>query len=158
MKIYLNKRSYQGRKMNLLKVNPNGLKEIDNVARAMKANSYQRGDILLVDFGTNMEYCLTAGLRPAICISCTGFNEHAPIMTVVPMTKHFKHLDMDYHVYIDKSDCNGLWESGMAMCEQLRCIDRSQVIRKIACINDRKLMGKISRALQIHFGLEEERV
>lgn len=158
MKIFSNKSSYTVRKNSTTYANNSRFNEKDNVARAMKANSYQRGDILLVDFGTNMDYCLTAGLRPAICISCSSYNEHAPIMTVVPMTKHFKHLDMDSHIFIDKADCIGLWESGMAMCEQLRSIDRSQVIRKIACINDNKLMSKIAGAIQIHFGLEEERV
>ena len=158
MKIFSNKRSYTGRKINISKDNTNGSNENDNVLRAMNANSYQRGDILLVNFGTNMDYYLTAGLRPAICISCAEFNERAPIMSVVPMTKQFKHIDMDSHVFIDKADCLGLWESGMAMCEQLRCVDRSQAIRKIASINDYRLMNKITKAIQIHFGSEEESV
>jgi mRNA-degrading endonuclease toxin of MazEF toxin-antitoxin module len=156
MKVFSNRRIYTRRKNNTPNANTSKINENDNVMRAMKANAYQRGDILLVDFGTNMDYCLTAGLRPAICISSSGFNEHAPIMTVVPMTKHFKHLDMDYHVFIDKADCIGLWESGMAMCEQLRCVDRSQAIRKIASINDGKLMSKITRAIQLHFGVGKE--
>lgn len=44
----------------------------------------------------------------------------------------------------------------MTMCEQLRCVDRSQAIRKIASINDCKLMSKITRAIQIHFGVGKE--
>jgi len=158
MKIFSNYRYYTKEKMNMSNSNIKGSNENDNVMRAMKANSYQKGDILLVDFGTNMDYCLTAGLRPAICISCAEFNERAPIMSVVPMTKHFKQIDMDSHVFIDKADCIGLWESGMAMCEQLRCVDRSQAIRKIASINDYKLMNKITKAIQLHFGSDEERV
>jgi len=166
MKIFSNRRSYIGRKINepINHVKKNGNeqskraieKDSDNVTRAMKADSYMRGDILLVDFGSNLDYCLTVGIRPAICISCSGFNEHAPIMTVVPMTKHFKHLDMDSHVFIDKADCIGLWESGMAMCEQLRCIDRSQAVRKIASINNKELLYRINQAILKHFGAEEE--
>lgn len=168
MKIFSNRKSYIGRKIkepiNQVKYNKkisNQLgkrdveKDNDNVARAMKADSYHRGDILLVDFGSNLDYCLTVGIRPAICISCSGFNEYAPIMTVVPMTKHFKHLNMDSHVFIDKEDCIGLWESGMAMCEQLRCIDRSQAVRKIASINNKELLHRINQAIQKHFGVEE---
>lgn len=170
MKIFSNRRSYIGRKINkpinqVKKLNvKNGNeqskraieKDSDNVTRAMKADSYKRGDILLVDFGSNLDYCLTVGIRPAICISCSGFNEHAPIMTVVPMTKHFKHVNMDSHVFINKEDCIGLWESGMAMCEQLRCIDRSQAVRKIASIKNRELLHRINFAIQKHFGVEEE--
>jgi mRNA-degrading endonuclease toxin of MazEF toxin-antitoxin module len=63
---------------------------------------------------------------------------------------------MDSHVFIDKKDCIGLWESGMAMCEQLRCIDRSQVVRKIASINKKELLHRINLAIQKHFGVEEE--
>ena len=166
MKIFSTRRSYIGRKINepINHVKKNGYeqskraieKDSDNVTRAMKADSYMRGDILLVDFGSNLDYCLTVGIRPAICISCSGFNEHAPIMTVVPMTKHFKHLNMDTHVFIDKEDCIGLWESGMAMCEQVRCIDRSQAIRKIASIKNKELLHRINLAIQKHFGVEEE--
>ena len=170
MKIFSNRRSYIGRKINetinqvkkcnekkRIELSKRDIKEDnDNVARAMKSDSYRRGDILLVDFGSNVDYCLTVGIRPAICISCSGFNEHAPIMTVVPMTKHFKHLNMDSHVFIDKEDCIGLWESGMAMCEQLRCIDRSQAVRKIASINNKELLHRINLAIQKHFGVEEE--
>ena len=170
MKIFSNRRSHIGRKiskpinqvkkLNEMNVNEQSIKAVeednDNVSRAMKADSYRRGDILLVDFGSNLDYCLTVGIRPAICISCSVFNEHAPIMTVVPMTKHFKHLNMDSHVFIDKEDCIGLWESGMAMCEQLRCIDRSQAVRKIASINNKELLHRINQAIQKHFGVEEE--
>lgn len=170
MKIFSNRRSYIGKKINgtinrvkkfnEMNVNEQNNRAIerdsDNVARAMKADSYRRGDILLVDFGSNLDYCLTVGIRPAICISCSGFNEHAPIMAVVPMTKHLKHLNMDSHVFIDKENCIGLWESGMAMCEQLRCIDRSQAVRKIASINNKELLHRINLAIQKHFGVEEE--
>ncbi len=170
MKIFSNRRSYIGRKINkpinqVRKYNEKKRNELsnrdieevnDNVTRAMKADAYRRGDILLVDFGSNLDYCLTVGIRPAICISCSGFNEHAPIMTVVPMTKHFKHLEMASHVFIDKADCIGLWESGMAMCEQLRCIDRSQAVRKIASISNKELLHRINMAIQKHFAGEEE--
>lgn len=98
----------------------------------------------MVDFVSNLD-CLIVGIRPEICIICSGFNEHTPIMTVVLMTKHFKHLNKDSHFFIDKEDCIGLWESGMVMCEQLRCIDHSQ-----------ELLHRISLAVQKHFGVEEE--
>jgi len=169
MKIFSNRRFYIRRKINEpINQGKNynekisyelGKRDVEkdnyNVARAMKAVSYHRGDVLLVDFGSNLDYCLTVGIRPAICISCSEFNEHAPIMTVVPMTKHFKHLNMDSHVFIDKEDCIGLWASGMAMCEQLRCIDRSQAVRKIASIKNKELLHRINQAIQKHFGVEE---
>lgn len=150
MKIFLNSRTYMG-KIHKSKKYINEINENDNVKRAMKAKFYQRGDILLVDFGSEMDLCLTAGIRPAICVSSTVFNETAPVMTVVPMTKHFKHMHMASHVVIDQADCIGLWKSGMAMCEQLRCIDRSQAIRRIACIKERKLIRKINLAIIMHF-------
>lgn len=102
---------------------PYGSGKPDNVDRAMKMPCYQRYDIILVDFGNDYEHCLTCEIRPAIVISPTDYCSKSPILLTIPMTKHFKFIDMECHLFIDKGDWEGLMDSGMALGEQIRCVD-----------------------------------
>lgn len=132
---------------------PYGSGKPDNVDRAMKMPCYQRHDIVLVDFGNDYEHCLTCEIRPAIVISPTDYCSKSPILLTIPMTKHFKFIDMECHLFIDKGDCEGLMDSGMALGEQIRCVDRTQVRRKIGRISDQRLMEKLDRALAAAVGI-----
>lgn len=65
---------------------------------------------------------------------------------VVPMTKRFKYIDAKYHVFVNRDKCDGLRESGMAMGEQTRPIDRTRIVKKIGAISDEALFDEIVRA------------
>ncbi len=132
---------------------PYGSGTPDNVERAMKMPYYHRYDIVLVDFGNDYEHCLTCETRPAIVISPTDYCSKSPILLTIPMTKHFKFIDMECHLFIDKGDCEGLTDSGMALGEQIRCVDRTQVRRKIGMITDVRLMEKLDKALAAAVGI-----
>lgn len=132
---------------------PYGSGTPDNVDRAMKMPYYHRYDIVLVDFGNDYEHCLTCETRPAIVISPTDYSSKSPILLTIPMTKHFKFIDMECHLFIDKGDCEGLTDSGMALGEQIRCVDRTQVRRKIGMITDERLMEKLDKALAAAVGI-----
>jgi len=132
---------------------PYGSGTPDNVERAMKMPYYHRYDIVLVDFGNDYEHCLTCETRPAIVISPTDYSSKSPILLTIPMTKHFKFIDMECHLFIDKCDCAGLTDSGMALGEQIRCVDRTQVKRKIGMITDDRLMEKLDKALAAAVGI-----
>lgn len=132
---------------------PYGSGTPDNVERAMKMPYYHRYDIVLVDFGNDYEHCLTCETRPAIVISPTDYSSKSPILLTIPMTKHFKFIDMECHLFIDKYDCAGLTDSGMALGEQIRCVDRTQVKRKIGMITDERLMEKLDKALAAAVGI-----
>ncbi len=70
------------------------------------------------------------------------------ILRVVPMTKRFKYIDAKYHVFVNRDKCDGLRESGMAMGEQTRPIDRTRIVKKIGAISDEALFDEIVRALE----------
>ena len=118
----------------------------ENIQRAMMVEAPERGAIYLVDFGEDKSCCLTAGIRPAVCISGDLYNEGSPILRVVPMTKRFKYIDAKYHVFVNRDKCDGLRESGMAMGEQTRPIDRTRIVKKIGAISDEALFDEIVRA------------
>ncbi len=69
------------------------------------------------------------------------------------MTKCFQYIDKEGHVFIDRQDCDGLDESGVAVTQQPRCIDRSQAIKKIGEVTDLNLQDKIMKSFADCFDL-----
>jgi len=127
-----------------------------SIEKALSTSPVKRGDIVLLDFGNDISHCKIIGSRPAIVLSGTEFNMTSPIITVIPMTKNFRMIDNPEHVFVDREDCEGLRESGMAMCEQMCSADRSQVIKKIGVITDDRLMDKINNAAKRQIGIYED--
>jgi len=121
----------------------------ENIEKAMMVEAQERGAIYLVDFGDDKSCCLTAGVRPAICISTDSYHRNSPILRVVPMTKHFKSVDAGYHVFVNRDKCVGLRESGMALGEQTRPVDRSMIVKKIGEIVDDGLFDEILAAADV---------
>ena len=126
------------------------MKTEDTMSRA----SYERMDIVLVDFGLDFERSTIGDFRPAIVISNTEYNRHSPVMQVLPLTKKLKYVDKPYHVFVDCLDCEDFTASGVCLVEQLTTIDRKQVRRKIARVTDKGLLVKIERAIIRQLDLE----
>ena len=125
---------------------------------AMRKPFYERMDIVLVDFGDGYGNCVVGDFRPAVVISKTDYNMHSPVMQVIPLTRQLKAVDKEYHVFVDRNDCDGYEDSGMCMVEQVATVDRRQVRRKIAKVTDAGLVEKIDTALRLHLGLAGEAV
>lgn len=125
-----------------------------NHAQAMSRPSYDKWDIVMVEFGQEYDCCLIRGYRPAIVYSDTEYNEHSPIMQVIPLTRKLKGVDRDYHVFLDKNDCIGYESSGIALVEQIRPIDRKYVNRKVGEVDDFRAIDKIDEAVAEFFGFD----
>ncbi len=121
----------------------------DTMSRA----SYERMDIVLVDFGLDFERSTIGDFRPAIVISNTEYNRHSPVMQVLPLTKKLKYVDKPYHVFVDCLDCEDFTASGVCLVEQLTTIDRKQVRRKIARVMDKGLIKKINAAVLVQLDI-----
>ena len=127
-----------------------------NTCQPMKHPYYERMDIVLVDFGEDYGKCVMGNFRPAIVISRTSYNMSSPVMQVMPMTKQLKAVDKEYHVFVDRNDCEGFEASGMCLVEQMATVDRRQVRRKIAMVTAPRLIEKIDSAILCHLGLRKE--
>lgn len=128
----------------------------NTVEKALATVPVKRGDIVIVDFGKDDRFCKIIGCRPAIVVSATKFNMVSPIVTVIPMTKSLRLIDNPEHIFVDKDDCDGMIDSGMALCEQMCSADRSQIIKQFASIRDERLMEKINKAAQRQIGMSED--
>lgn len=120
----------------------------------MKLPWCHRMDIIFVNFGLIENDCLIHKSRPAIVISTTEYNKQSPVMQVIPMSKQLKGLDKKYHVFVDHTDCEKLWESGMAMIEQMQTIDRAQISHPIGRVTDSRLIEKLETAVCYQLGME----
>jgi mRNA-degrading endonuclease toxin of MazEF toxin-antitoxin module len=125
-----------------------------NFAQAMSSPSYNKWDIVMVEFGQVTDCCLIRGYRPAIVYSGSEYNQHSPIMQVIPLTRKLKGVDKDYHVFLDKNDCIGYESSGVALIEQIRPVDRKYVNRKVGEVDDFRAVHKIEDAVSAFFGTD----
>lgn len=127
-----------------------------NLSLALSRPSYEKWDIVMVEFGQEYDCCLIRDYRPAIVYSDTEYNRHSPIMHVIPLTKRLKGVDRDYHVFVDKNECKGYDSSGIALIEQMRPMDRRFVNRKIGEVVDVHMHAKIEGAVIEFLGLRSD--
>ena len=144
----VNNRSYRS--------SDNNVDIFGNAAQSLIHPYYERMDIVLADFGEEYENCVVGDFRPAVVISKTSYNTFSPVMQVIPLTKQLKSVDKEYHVFVDRDDCEGFEASGMCLVEQITTIDRRQVRRKIASVKTPGLIDKIDSAIKNHLGLFRE--
>ena len=126
----------------------------DKVEKTMACSWYECMDIVLADFGEIKDDCILHKVRPAIVVSSTRYNASSPVMQLIPMSKKFKSMDAYYHIFIDKNDCDGLNNSGVAMIEQMTTVDRAHIVHYIGCVTDDRLILKIQQGIAEQLGLE----
>lgn len=120
------------------------------------SNQINRGDIFFVDFGTSNGR-VQGSKRPACVVSNEKCNEMSPVITVVALTSNVekaKAKKLPTQVFISK-EC-GLTSDSIALCEQPRSIDKSQLdynIGKIGTV-DNETMILIEKALMIQVGIK----
>lgn len=110
----------------------------------------KRGDIVIADFGDGIgsEQCKK---RPAIVIQNDVGNKYSPTTIIVPLTTSLKKVTQATHAIIPKTTDNGLRADSMALCEQVRAIDKKRICSKIGAITDQETMKKIYTAYVANF-------
>ena len=113
----------------------------------------RRGDIYYVDFGEDRTSSRQCGFRPALIVSNDVANRHSPVITAIPITAQAnKKRHQPTHVFLPQKAGYGLTRDSVALAEQLFTIDKNELGRKIGRITDRKMMDRITRALQVQIG------
>lgn len=110
----------------------------------------KRGDIFIVRFdGVGSEQ---QGLRPAVILQNDVGNQCSTTVLVAPLsTRCYKQLPT--HVFLS-SKRTALRADSIAMMEQVRVMDKSRLMYRVASVPDKE-MESINRALLISFGLVE---
>jgi mRNA interferase MazF len=115
----------------------------------------KRGDIILCDFnpviGTEQ-----SGIRPAVIIQIDRANAASPHTIVAPLTSRIRKSLLPSHVFVPIGVAN-LTQDSVILCEQIRVIDKSRIIRVIGHL-DRDYIMQLNVALCTILGLSDDEV
>ena len=87
------------------------------------------------------------GRRPVVIVQNDLGNLHAPTVIAVPITSSATKPHLPTHVSIPEGE-GGLWRPSIALCEQVRTMEKSRLGRYLGTL-DGKRLSQIGQALQI---------
>lgn len=109
-----------------------------------------QGDVVFCDFGSNNDGSEQQGVRPSLIVSNNKNNKYSDVVIVIPITsKKKKFLPTHYILY--KKDYPWLrFDENTVLTEQIRCVSRQKLQRKLGRINILDLLHIIEK-LNINF-------
>lgn len=110
----------------------------------------RRGDGVLCDLnpvvGTEQ-----AGIRPAVVVQVDRANAASPHTIIVPLTTKIRQALLPSHAFIP-AGVGGLDRDSVALCEQIRVIDKRRIIRVLGHLDD-ACLEEVAKALRTILGL-----
>ena len=99
----------------------------------MAKRKIRQGDIYMVSFGDTIG-CEQSGVRPCLIIQNDWGNEYSPTTIILPITSKNKNI-LPTHYVLHKKDYPSLsFEYNIVLGEQIRCIDKKRLERKLCTI------------------------
>lgn len=93
-----------------------------------------RGDVVLCDLnpvvGTEQ-----AGIRPVVILQIDRANAVSPHTIIAPFTTKIRRKLLPSHVFVP-AGVGGLSQDSVVLCEQIRVIDKSRIIRVLGHLED----------------------
>ena len=86
------------------------------------------------------------GRRPVVIMQNDIGNLHSPTIIAVPLTASTK-PPLPTHALIPGGE-GGLWRDSIALCEQVRTLEKTRLGRRLGSLGEKSLRG-VERALQI---------
>ena len=119
----------------------------------MKENwIYRRGDIYLVDLGTNIG-SEQGGCRPVLLLQNDVGNHYAPTLIVAPISsRYWKKSKQPTHSLIEGIE--NLVSPSVVLAEQLITIDKVRVKKYLGKVPEEQMQG-INQAVMVSLGLEQ---
>lgn len=90
------------------------------------------------------------GVRPVVIVSNDMGNKYGPVVTVVPLSSRVSKSALPVHV---KFITAGLAKESLALCEQIRVIDKSFLGNYIGYISNPEVRDAIDHAMAIQLGI-----
>jgi mRNA interferase MazF len=110
----------------------------------------RRGDVVLCDLSPVVGTEQT-GVRPVVVVQIDRANAASPHTIIVPFTTKIREALLPSHALIP-SDSGGLQRDSVALCEQIRVIDKQRIIKVLGHL-DKPHLEKIEKALSAILGL-----
>lgn len=119
----------------------------------MKENwNYHRGDIYLVDLGTNIG-SEQGGCRPVLLLQNDVGNHFAPTLIVAPVSsRYWKKSKQPTHTLIE--GIQNLSSPSVVLTEQLLTIDKVRVMKYLGKVPEDQ-MQNVNKAVMVSLGLKQ---
>ena len=119
----------------------------------MKENwNYHRGDIYLVDLGTNIG-SEQGGCRPVLLVQNDIGNHFGPTLIVAPVSsRYWKKSKQPTHTLIE--GIQNLSSLSVVLAEQLLTIDKVRVMKYLGKVPEDQ-MQNVNKAVMVSLGLEQ---
>jgi len=95
--------------------------------------SPQRGDVWLADLNPT-KGSEQSGIRPVIIFQNNAINKFSSTVLTIPLTTNLKRAKLPTTVQINKDE-GGLDSVSVALCHQLRAIDKNRLTKKLGRIS-----------------------
>lgn len=122
----------------------------------MKENwNYHRGDIYLVDLGTNIG-SEQGGCRPVLLVQNDIGNHFGPTLIVAPVSsRYWKKSKQPTHTLIE--GIQNLSSPSVVLAEQLLTIDKVRVMKYLGKVPEDQ-MQNVNKAVMVSLGLEHPNI
>ena len=94
------------------------------------------------------------GYRPVVIIQNDTGNQHAPTVIAVPVTSSGSKPSLPTHAVLLRGE-GGLWRDSIALCEQVRTLEKSRLTRRLGSLGPEAMRG-VERAVQISLDMEDQ--
>ncbi|WP_137743330.1 type II toxin-antitoxin system PemK/MazF family toxin [Robertmurraya siralis] len=116
----------------------------------MKKQEIFRGEIYLCDLGQT-KGSEQSGERPVLIIQNDVGNRFSPTIIAVAITAQISKAKLPTHIELKAKEYN-LARDSVILCEQVRTLDKSRLIRKVSEL-DSYMMKRVDSALMISLGM-----
>src|SRR5512134_2681354 len=119
--------------------------------------SIHRWDLYWVDLEPVVGSEQGGARRPGLIISSDDFNEHFPIVTVIPLTgtRNKRRRVYPFEVILERGSA-GNSEDSIAMPQQIRAVSKTRLRGRIGRLTARDVQAEIERRVLEHLGIESE--
>ena len=105
----------------------------------------KRGEIWLADLNPTRG-SEQAGTRPVLIFQNDLLNKYTATVLVIPLTTNMKRASLPSGVFISKVE-GGLLQDSVALCHQLRVIDKTRLKHKIGTVGQQTIATTEGRML-----------
>lgn len=112
----------------------------------------RRGDVFFAELSPVVG-SEQGGTRPVLIIQNDIGNQYSPTTIVAAITSQIAKAKLPTHVEMLSGD-GGLERDSVILLEQVRTIDKSRLMEKVATLNE-EMMVKVDQAIEISLGLVE---
>ncbi len=116
----------------------------------MKKKKIKRGDIYYCDLDP-VKGSVQGGVRPVVIIQNQTGNKNSSTLIVAVITTIIKKVNQPTHLAIGERF--GLPKDSMIMFEQIRTIDKCELLDFVGKINDSDVIALCNQAIKISLGL-----